>query len=284
MAIKRILVPVDASPNSIAALETAAELASLQKAELLGLFVEDHDLLRYSDYGFASEVSLSSCRLRSVDKGQLELQMRARAERMRSALARAGEKWNVPWQFRVSRGGVTSLILDASSTADLTVLGKVGWSLSLGKRTGSTVRALISSHSGLTLILQEGARLLPTVYTVFTGSELSRSTLASIEGILRFDNFHLIVYIPETSREAFHGLRDLAISLLPPRARAEFRSLPSPWNISLVQEIHRENNTGPLILPCDGQLLQNNEMAQLVGHVSNPVLLVKGSQGAQRKD
>ena len=43
--IRRILVALDASPHSLAALEAASELADALKAELVGIFVEDVNLL-----------------------------------------------------------------------------------------------------------------------------------------------------------------------------------------------------------------------------------------------
>jgi nucleotide-binding universal stress UspA family protein len=47
--IRRILVALDASPHSFAALEAAAHLAAHLEAELFGLYVEDENLLRGAD-------------------------------------------------------------------------------------------------------------------------------------------------------------------------------------------------------------------------------------------
>ena len=46
LIIRRILVALDTSKHSLAALEAADELAAWLKAELFGLFVEDINLLR----------------------------------------------------------------------------------------------------------------------------------------------------------------------------------------------------------------------------------------------
>jgi len=46
LKIRRVLVAMDASPHSRAALEAAIELASHFEAELRGLFVEDINMLR----------------------------------------------------------------------------------------------------------------------------------------------------------------------------------------------------------------------------------------------
>ncbi len=55
-AIQRILLALDASPQSVAALDTATELAGRLGAELTGLFVEDTDLLRMAALPFAAEI------------------------------------------------------------------------------------------------------------------------------------------------------------------------------------------------------------------------------------
>ncbi len=46
--IRRILVALDASPHSQAALEAASDLADALKAELVGIFVEDVNLFERS--------------------------------------------------------------------------------------------------------------------------------------------------------------------------------------------------------------------------------------------
>ena len=46
LAIRRILVALDTSPHSQAAMEAAIELAARFEAELAGMFVEDVNLLR----------------------------------------------------------------------------------------------------------------------------------------------------------------------------------------------------------------------------------------------
>ena len=61
--VRRILVAVDASHHSIAALEAAVELATRFQAELLGLYVEDINLLRLAQLPFGREVGTFSHRL-----------------------------------------------------------------------------------------------------------------------------------------------------------------------------------------------------------------------------
>jgi len=273
--MKKILVPVDASPNSLAALEVAAEMGSKQRGEIIGLFVEDSDLLRYTEYGFASELSLCSCCLRPLQRRELELQLRARAEQIRRAVADAGNKWGVPWRLHISRGAVRSEIQRAAQESDLTVLGKAGWSQVLSGRTGSTVQALISGPGGPTLILQQGARIRPTILTVYTGTPLSEWTLSAIPEMLQLERFRIIVYIPSYDRTESEGLRLRAAGLLPPGARAEFRTLDAPYCSQLLRELAHGGTPGTVILPCEAPEFQGRPIRELLNGVSLPVLLVK---------
>ena len=55
VAIRRILVAIDGSSHSLAALDAAADLASRLRAELSGLFVED--IIASSYLGVATSLS-----------------------------------------------------------------------------------------------------------------------------------------------------------------------------------------------------------------------------------
>ena len=76
-SIKQILVAVDGSPSSLSALENSVELAARLNAELVGLFVEDINLLRATQLPFTREISFFSSGLRRLEAAELERQLRA---------------------------------------------------------------------------------------------------------------------------------------------------------------------------------------------------------------
>ncbi len=53
MQFRRVVVAVDGSPTSLAAMEATGELASVWGAEMVGLFIEDTNLLRMASLPFA---------------------------------------------------------------------------------------------------------------------------------------------------------------------------------------------------------------------------------------
>ena len=157
-SIRRILVALDASPHSMAALEAAAELAAGLQAELLGVFVEDVNLLRLAGLPFAREVHAFSAIPRALDSQEIERELRAQAERARRALARAAEREQVRWTFRVVRGPVLEELLAASAQADLISLGKQGWSANMRRTMGSTAWEILSQATCHALLIQRRAR------------------------------------------------------------------------------------------------------------------------------
>ena len=82
---RRILVALDASQESMDALSTAAQMARRLHAELIGLFVEDENLLKLVQHPFAREVNLLTSVGRSLDTATLERDLK-----MQAALARRG--------------------------------------------------------------------------------------------------------------------------------------------------------------------------------------------------
>ncbi len=149
-AIRRILVALDASPHSIAALEMAANLAATMEAEIAGLFVEDVQLLRMADAPSAREIAYPGAAV-PASRSSMECKLRARSEQIRSTVAAAADRTKVPWSFRTVRGQVTAALRAAMSQHDMIALGRLGWSFGPRLRIGSTALELVTS--GVPLLL-----------------------------------------------------------------------------------------------------------------------------------
>ena len=76
--VRRLLVALDASGHSLAALEAAARLAAHLEVELAGIFVEDENLLRLAKLGTARVVDRLSARVRTLGAGEIERELRGR--------------------------------------------------------------------------------------------------------------------------------------------------------------------------------------------------------------
>lgn len=121
MKVRRIIVGLDPAAQSRALLEAAFELAGQMQAELLGLFVENQDLLHFAGLPFAREVGFESATRRALDVVSMERTLRALAREARQALESAAKGTRVQWSFRVVRGAPGAELLAAAEESDLVI-------------------------------------------------------------------------------------------------------------------------------------------------------------------
>ncbi len=274
--IRRILVAVDASPRSLARIETAAELAANLQAELIGIFVEEANLLRMAELPFAREISMFSPIVRRIELERLQWELRAQADRMRRALASAADSRKVPWTFSQVRGSVAAEVLAAASKADLIIVGKMTWAPAGARRLGSEVQMILRQGRGLTLVIHERTSwsLLP-ITVVFDGSDLSQKALHIAARLVQIHGGRLNVLILASGREtAREKQAKVAEELSERKLAAEFRLLINP-TLNTVAWLVQNLGSNPLVLPCSENLLQGEELCSLIRDVDNPVFLVR---------
>lgn len=121
MKIRRIIVELESAPRSRAKLEVAAKLAAQMEAELVGMFVEDINLLHFAGMPFAREVCLASATRRPLDVEGMERSLRALASEAQRTLAMVAGRIPVRWSFRVARGTAGAELLAAATHADLVI-------------------------------------------------------------------------------------------------------------------------------------------------------------------
>ena len=173
---RAVLIAVDASPQSLAALETAATVASRLDAELRGMYVEDVDLLRIAELPFACAIS-SVGKSNALTPDIMERQLRRQADKARNAVEAAGIRCNIAWSFSVARGSVHREIERAASTVDLVAVGRCGWSAATGHRLGSVARSLVEAGETSLLMPGEGGIREPLA-VFYDGSSSADRALA----------------------------------------------------------------------------------------------------------
>lgn len=110
----RIVIELAPGLPARGSLEAAAALADRVGAELVGLFIEDADLLRFAALPFAHEIDFVSAERRRMDVTALERSLRAHAAEAHRTLASAAERSAARWSFRVARGFAAAELLGAA--------------------------------------------------------------------------------------------------------------------------------------------------------------------------
>jgi nucleotide-binding universal stress UspA family protein len=175
--IRRIMVALDASASSLAALEAALELAAQWGAEVQGLFVEDVDLLRWASLPFATEVGHHSGEFRRPNRPEVERQLQALAERAHAHLRQAAEQRRVRASFRKVQGNVVRALREAFTEADLVTLGGGERPRTTPSGLGSTARALAAGRRGLVFVISHRVRFASPVAVLFEDSAAGHRAL-----------------------------------------------------------------------------------------------------------
>lgn len=278
--IRRIVVALDTSADSLAALEAAVALAALLEAELEGLFVEEEDLLRLAG-PTATEIDLLSGRRRPLDRASLERQLRARAGRARRALERTAGRVRVRWSFRTVRGRVESELLAAGG--DLITLGLRGHSLH--RPPGSTAAAVVAGASLPVLVLRRGARLGRTVHVLYDATPGGRRALGTAAELARRHGAPLNVLLAGDAEpsEARRGelqelLPDAATPGAPPPGQSRLQDLRiealtvvEPRNLV---DLLRRRGCGLLVVSRSGEFLGRAALREVVRWAHCPILVV----------
>ena len=119
--IERVVVPLDAASESRVAIETAARLAAHAGAPLVGIFVEDEDLLLLANLPFARQFTLGAA-AEPLTTEHVELHLRVAADRARRELLAAATRHGVAASFEIVRGS-SGKVLSGGSERDLVVAG-----------------------------------------------------------------------------------------------------------------------------------------------------------------
>lgn len=194
--IRRILVAMDASPQSLAALRAAVELGVRLEAELLGLFVEDIELLRLASSPYARELLLPTAKETPLDRAGMERKLKVQAELARKALAVAADRAKVKWAFRVARGSVPSEVLAAAAGCDLVALGRRGWSLTNKSCMGSTALAAINGAVPTLLLSTRGMFTDQRILAWYDGTQISKKGVLAAAELARISSRNLTVLLP----------------------------------------------------------------------------------------
>ena len=277
--IRHILVALDTSHHSLAALEAAAALAEALAARLEGLFVEDINLVRLAGISVAREARYPFVTTGALDQARMERDLRGQAQQARRALATMCQARKIQWTFRVLRGEVTQQILEAAQEVDLLILGKASRPFTPRVRMGSTARAVTAQASSAVLLTQRGLHLASPVLVTYDGSSsaekalgmallLTKKALAGSTGGSRLT----IAIVANKLDRAQELTARVASRLRGQPVYVRYRPLPE-LRVSLLAGLVRAEKTGLFVLP--GAPMAADDVHALLDEIECPALVIR---------
>nr|WP_227515534.1 universal stress protein [Marinobacter salinus] len=268
----RVLVLIDGSRMSYAALEAAVDIAGKRGVDVLGVFVEELNLVRSAGYGFSREVGSVSGISRPLDPGILEQRMQRLADQARAALVRAVKQRGGRQALSIARGHVVDEVLALAGPEDLLVLGRAGWSSPAGARLGSTARGLIRQSPGHVLLWCEQTLRSQNRVVVFLNDHDDanhRAALAAAE-ISRYYHQPVTIILGAGIEPASERLDAIKQDLDVLGAGTRLRVL-SDTNPIRVARLLREEGASQLVISRECALFDEPGAEQLLAALTLPV-------------
>lgn len=261
---QKVVVALDASRSSLAALRAAAELAAMLDVDLEGLFVEDADLTILCRYPLQQEVGSYTGVVRRLDNRALQRQLRAMSGTIRRAMEEEARRRTIRWTFNVRRGSVLDELLTASRDASVMSIGRAS---RRRRALGSTARAILSRSMRPVLVLGEAGRLTLPLTVLCTGNADRLSA----------DSERALQFAVSLQRNKQGALRVLAVSSIREQGaealRQSITTFASQTDVEItVQPVNADelrsvaaSEAGTLILPRTyAELLADRDGAAIV--------------------
>jgi nucleotide-binding universal stress UspA family protein len=272
LTIQRILIGLDTSHHSVAALHAAAKLASSLGAELHGLFVEDINLLRVAGLPAARELQFPFAEQARLNPGRMRRQLRAQARQAHQAISSISKRERIEWSFEVVRGDVSAKVLEEAAKADILCVGRVSRPVMHQPGIGSTAEAAAIDAPRSVLLISRDKRIHSPIAVLYDGSPDTEQALLLASQLAQDMRGLLSVLVPDASAPSEEIQKRITEAVDAEDLIVRYRELSGSGVMSLIDAVRTEG-TGLLVfsssfLPPDG-------VKKLLNEVDCPVLLMR---------
>jgi nucleotide-binding universal stress UspA family protein len=271
--LRRILVAMDPTSFSAAALDAAAALAARLSADLQGLFVEDPDLLALARFDVVRHVSLATGLSEPLDAERMEQELRSLARQARRQIEHAAQSCGIACSFRVVRGPGASVLAEAAADVDLVVVETTGRPLLGQVRMASVWRVLARQSPASVLMLAAGVAAAAPVIVVTDGSDSAMHALGVAMTLARRLGGPLTVLIADHDRTAMAKVERAVRDMLERAGlAARIRHVTEDDPDKLLRAVQAAGG-GIVVAPRRGPLAEGESGARLLDHCPEPLLL-----------
>jgi hypothetical protein len=257
----RILVMLGSIESDRAALNALSRLAGKTPAEILGMFVEDIELLALAQLPIAREYCMLTHVERRLQPPDIERQFRIQARAAQQALAEIAGRLGFPLTFRTVRGAITTLLRESLDDTDLMLFGTGRSTL---RMPGGSSRA-DSGHPS--------RRRQPPVSVVFDGSDAAQRALQVALQIAPDDSIPLTVILTAGNPEHLSALTEQASRLAGTRSLYPVKMVNPAWR-DVIEKAYAQHSAA-LVVAITEELLQEENLGRLRNELNCPVVLVK---------
>ncbi len=269
---RRILVAMDTSPESRAALEVAAGLAASLRSDLAGLFVEDQELFDLAGLPFAREISLAQATQRALDPQRLHQEIRAQMALARGIFEEEARRLRLHATFDVVRGRIEREIAASAQTADLIALARAMGGLG---PIGRAARAALAHAPAAVLIVgRTPPRVRSPITVPFGGSPADERALRIAASIAKAQDTPLEVILHGRDADEVAALERRVGEALGGHRPGALRRLPgatAPAVGRCLCEIHRKL----IVVPVAAPPFEGEYVERLLVEAPSPLLLLR---------
>lgn len=272
--IRRVLVAVDSSEGGRAALEAAAVIAARTSAELVGLHVEDINLIRLSRLPFAREAQLAAGKSVAMDPAAVERWLSSRSAMLRHELEDMAAARRLAGTLRSIRGAVTTELINAARDADIFALGRRGAAVARRSALGSSARAVLGAAAATTLLAQPGALPGSGIALVIDDSATARRAM-NLAGLLaRADGEVRVILLEANDETALQIRNDSGAFFQRQGIRTDFERCEPATAPALASALGRQA-AELVILGVAPSNIESSQLQRLVERLESHILLVR---------
>ncbi len=270
LALRRILVALDVSEQSRAALEAAARLAGGLNAELVGLFVEDSDLLRMAELPVTRLVGARGTG--ALDSAMLRRAFKVQAAEAREALERTAERWQIKWSFRVTRGSSAEVVVAEAGDFDLVALGRTSRPAVRTAPLGATARRTALAASCSVLVSRSGQRAGCPLLALYEGGTRALPLTAQLSRV--FACSLIVGVLAETPERAAALEAEAKTWLRESGLRGQVERLDTA-EAAAIHDLVQRQDAGLLVVDQRGPLASKLNLEGLLEAQDVPVLVLR---------
>lgn len=273
ICVDRILVSLDTSKHSYAALKAAIELAHHYNAALKGVFVEDTTLLSLAEMGLQQEVGEYSAIVRKISTNSMSRAIFVQSRLVIRTFQKLINQTDLRGNFAILRGKVSNTLDRESEECDLLILGKTGTNPFHSHRLGSTTKAMIRNQKRPILVVEEDNRLGYPMIVLYDNSPAGQIALETARDLLETGEM-LIVLLNEEQTDTFDENKR-SISEWAANKQINLTIQPyKPHSFTRVLQQIQGLKTGLFILHHSAEKNKRQFVEIVLENVSVPILII----------